>query len=58
LTQNVDDKNELSDFSDIESEELRNYNRGAVLANIHSKYVRGDSIPTSLISKWLEALHG
>jgi len=52
-----EEQNELSDFSDIESEDLRNFNRGAVLANIHSKYVRGDSIPTSLIANWLEDLH-
>ncbi len=38
LTQSEDDANALHDFNDIENEELRAYNRGAVLANIHEKY--------------------
>ncbi len=30
--------NALHDFNDINLRELRDYNRGAVLANIHEKY--------------------
>ncbi len=40
MTQSEDDENALHDFNDIENEELRAYNRGAVLANIHEKYCK------------------
>ncbi len=39
MGQNENDRNELSDFNDIESEELRAYNRGVIMANIHERYI-------------------
>ncbi len=49
--------NEVSDFNDIENRELRAYNRGAVLATIHEKYVgeRG-TIAGRTLSYYLSAI--
>lgn len=54
MTQKDEDKNELHDFNEIESEELRAYNRGAVLCNIYEKHVIEGAIPTPSIKYWLE----
>jgi len=53
----MQDKEELHDFNDVEPRELRAYNRGAVLANIHGKYVQGDTIHGSVMSGWLAELN-
>ena len=58
MIQHVDVKNELHDFNDIESAELRAYNRGAVLANIHDKYVVEGKIASHAMKAWLAELHG
>ena len=53
MTQSVDEKKEVSDFNDVEHAELRNYNRGAVLANIYEGYVVNGTIPAKDIKLWL-----
>lgn len=57
MTQNVDDKNELHDFNDIEPRELRAYNRGAVLANIHETYTNEGKISGQAIEPWLAEIN-
>ena len=52
-----EDKNELHDFNDIESRQLRDYNRGAVLANIHDKYVVEGKIGNQAMKSWLQELN-
>ena len=56
MIQHVDVKNELHDFNDIESAELRAYNRGAVLANIHDKYVIDGAISSKAMPAWIAEL--
>ena len=52
-----EEKNELHDFNDVEPRELRDYNRGAVLANIHDKYVGDNGIHPQAMESWLRELN-
>ena len=56
MIQNVEEKNDLHDFNDLESRELRDYNRGSVLANIHDKYVVDGEISSKNMDAWLREL--
>ena len=56
MQQNEDVANELHDFNDIEPRSLRDYNRGAVLANIHDKYVVEGKIASRAMENWLKEL--
>ncbi len=57
MTKNEEEKNELMDFNDLESRELRDYNRGAVLANIHDKYLSDQgTIHNRAMRGWLNEL--
>ncbi len=50
-------KEDVSDFNDVNSEELRHYNRGQVMANIFEQYSLGNSIPANRFKEYLrEAL--
>jgi len=53
LTQNDEERNALSDFNDLESQEARDYNRGAVLANIHETYLGEGLIKGNAVKQWL-----
>ena len=53
MTQNEEEKNALHDFNDLESREARDYNRGAVLANIHETYLGEGYIKGNVVKKWL-----
>ena len=57
MIQNADDKNDLHDFNDLESRDLRDFNRGAVLANIHDKYVIDGNIHNRAMKAWLMDLN-
>ena len=53
MTQNDEERNALSDFNDLESQEARDYNRGAVLANIHETYLGEGFIKGNAVKRWL-----
>lgn len=57
MTQKEEEGKELHDFNDIESRELRDYNRGAVLANIHEQYVTDGVLQGGVLRQWLEAIN-
>ncbi len=54
MTQSEDGANALHDFNDVASREMRDYNRGAVLANIHEGYINeSGGISNSNMYNWL-----
>ena len=57
MTQNEEEKNALSDFNDVESQEARDYNRGAILANIHEQYLGEGLIKGNAVKQWLSEVN-
>ena len=57
MTQNAEEENEVSDFNEVESREARDYNRGAVLANIHETYLHEGTMSGRVVKRWLMAVN-
>ena len=57
MTQNDGEENALHDFNEIQNRELRDYNRGAVLANIHEQYITEGVLQGGVIRQWLQAIN-
>ncbi len=49
-------KEDVSNFTDVNSDELRHYNRGQVMANIFEQYSLGSSIPVNRFKEYLREI--
>jgi len=57
MTQTDAGENALSDFNELESREARDYNRGAVLANIHETYLSEGLIKGNAVKQWMREVN-
>jgi len=53
LIPNDEERNALSDFNEVDNRESRDYNRGAILANIHETYLTDGLIKGNAVKRWL-----